>query len=214
MNAFLRVARNAIARLSRVPWAFDALRYVLEGGYRAHRRLIAEFVKSSPGRTLDCGCGTGIYAREFPKESYVGIDLSPEYIARARDCYPGYDFRVMDATRMDFPDESFDAAIISGVLHHLGEESAHRVLVELSRVLKPGGNLLVWEDVPAKRSWNIVGHVVHRLDVGAHIRESEGYQALLAPHFRVERTSGFCSGFMDYGAFHCVKPSPAAILAR
>jgi SAM-dependent methyltransferase len=188
-----------------VPWAFDALRYVLEGGHRAHRELIADFVKRRPGRVLDCGSGTGIYAPEFAREDYVGIDLSSEYVARARTSFPGYDFRVMDAARMDFPEESFDAAIVSGVLHHLDKETAGRVLAELRRVLKPDGELLVWEDVPARNRWNIIGHVVHRLDVGAHIRENAGYRDLLLPYFRIERMFNFQSGFMDYGVFHCSK---------
>jgi SAM-dependent methyltransferase len=188
-----------------VPWAFDALRYILEGGHRAHRQLIRDFVKRCPGRVLDCGSGTGIYAPEFASENYVGIDLAPEYVARARAAYSGYDFRVMDAARMDFPDESFDAAILSGVLHHLDGDMARRVLAELRRVLKPDGELLVWEDVPARNRWNLIGHVVHRLDVGTHIRESAGYRDLLLPYFHVEWISNFQSGFMDYGVFHCTK---------
>jgi ubiquinone/menaquinone biosynthesis C-methylase UbiE len=207
MNRLHHLARRAVTALARVPWAFDGLRYVLEGGHRAHRRLIADFVARVPGRVLDCGCGTGIYAREFSSARYVGVDLSPAYIDRARESFSDYDFRVMDATRMDFPDESFDAAIVSGVLHHLDDGCAGRVLGELERVLRPEGRLLVWEDVPAKSSWNIVGHLVHRLDVGQHIRQGESYRHLLAPHFHVERTWAFRSGFMDYGVFHCVKPS-------
>ena len=213
MNPLLRWVRTSVRGLSRVPWAFDALRFLLEGGFRAHRKLIADTFKSSPGRVLDCGSGTGIYAREFPRESYVGIDLCPEYINRANTSYPGYDFRVMDATRMDFPAEFFDAAIVSGVLHHLDVENAGLVLAELHRVLKSEGKLLVWEDVPTRSAWNFIGRLVHRLDVGEHIRESAGYLELLSPYFHVERTFPLRSGFMDYGVFHCLKPAQMACIS-
>ena len=206
MNLLWKWMRGFVRGLSRVPWAFDGLRYLLEGGFRAHRKLLADVFEHRPARVLDCGCGTGIYAREFSRESYVGIDLCPEYIQRARTGHPGYDFRVMDAARMDFPEDAFDAAIVSGVLHHLDEDTAGQVLRELRRVLKPEGELLVWEDVPARQSWNVIGRLVHRLDVGSFIRPSEGYLELLMKDFRVERTFPLRSGFMDYGVFICTKP--------
>ena len=87
-----------------------------------------------------------------------------------------------------------------------------RLIMELERVLKPQAALLVWEDVPARRPWNIIGHAVHRLDVGQHIRASESYRHLLSTRFHVERTSFFRSGFMDYGTYLCVKPSALATM--
>ena len=127
--------RYGTKRLSQVPWVFDGLRWILEGGYRRHRELLQRHFPHPPKRLLDCGCGTGTYSNFFPSHSYVGVDISPIYIERARACFPKHCFRVMDATRLEFPDNHFDAAIVSGVIHHLDTATTQSVLSEISRVL-------------------------------------------------------------------------------
>jgi SAM-dependent methyltransferase len=52
------------------------------------------------------------------------------------------DFRLMDAHKLDFPDSSFDVVYGAGILHHLEYE---RALLEIRRVLKPGGAMLFRE---------------------------------------------------------------------
>ena len=190
--------RKSVERLSQIPIAFDFLRWILEAGFVNHRKLIAQHFPNPPAHVLDCGCGTGIYANCFPESSYTGIDLSAKYIARARKCQPKYRFEVMNAMSLRFANETFDAVIISGVLHHLPPSESRKVLTEAARVLQPGGKLLVWEDIPTRSRWNVVGHLVHQLDVGEHIQEASGYEELLSPQFAVEHVEPMRSGFMDY----------------
>lgn len=198
--------RRGVQWLSQVPWAFNSLRWILEGGYRRHRRLLASHFHRPPARVLDCGCGTGIYSPCFSPQSYIGIDISPTYIAHARAHHPNYHFEVMDATGLAFADNSFEAVIVCGVVHHLDEATTHRVLAELARVLQPDGRLLLWEDVPTRGKLNLLGHLVHRLDVGCHIRSGDEYAQLLEPHFKIESSEFLRSGFMDYIAFKARKP--------
>ena len=204
--------RSGVQRLSEIPSVFDALRWVLEGGYQRHRQLLARHFAGQTARVLDCGCGTGIYASCFPPRSYVGIDISATYIAHARRRYPAYEFQIMDATKLAFADDSFDAVMVCGVVHHLDEPTSERFLSEIARVLRPDGRLLLWEDVPTRRWFNIVGHIVHRLDVGAHIRPGAELEPLLQPLFEIEATESLRSGFMDYLAFRARKAvdAPAA----
>jgi SAM-dependent methyltransferase len=76
-----------------------------------------------PLRLLDLGCGPGLYY-EFLKNhnflgdqlSYTGIDLAPEMIASAKARYPEADFRVHDIIRNPLPENSFDFAVLNGVL--------------------------------------------------------------------------------------------------
>lgn len=191
-----------ITKLAAVPAIFDVLRWILEGGYRGHRRIITHELLPVDGRILDIGCGTGIYARDFPPERYTGIDLSATYTAACLKKYPNHTFLTMDAQRLTFDDATFSAAFISGVLHHLTDEDGVAVIREAVRVIRPGGLLVVWEDVPAPW-WNPVGHVIHALDMGRHIRRTEGYMALLKRAVNVEKTSRMRSGFMDYAVFVC-----------
>lgn len=204
--------RSGVEQISRVPWAFDALRWMLEGGYRQHRQLLAQHFAQPPERVLDCGCGTGTFARCFPAESYFGIDISAAYIARARQRHPEHRFDVMDATQLDFADDSFDAVIVCGVIHHLDQSIAQRMLSEIARVLRPEGRLLLWEDVPTRTRLNLIGRLVHQLDVGPHIRPESEYAQLLKPHFALDATQGLRSGFMDYTAF-VARKSDSAISA-
>lgn len=208
MNYIFRPLRIGVRQLSRVPLAFDTLRWILEGGYRQHRALLERHLTVPSTSVLDLGCGTGIYARCIDPRVYVGIDVSPSYIRRAQQNFPHHRFEVMDATHLEFSACSFDTVMISGVLHHLDAAIARQVLSEVSRVLKPLGRLLLWEDVPTQDPYNLVGKLVHKLDVGEHIRPSDEYKDLLSADFCVETTECFRSGFMDYAVFMCRKRVP------
>lgn len=190
--------RYGTQRLASVPWVFDGLRWVLEGGFVAHHRLLQQHFPVAPESLLDCGCGTGTFAGCFPKKSYVGIDLSRDYIARARQQNPDHRFHVMDATALQFPSESFEAVIVSGVIHHMENSLAMRVLGEVRRLLKPAGKLLMWEDVPTRSAWNVVGQIAHRLDVGEYIRPASEYARLLDSQFQLVSAQPMTSGCMDY----------------
>lgn len=104
-------------------------------------------------RVLDYGCGKGDYAvRLLAMGAYVeGIDIARTYIdecsqvAREGGYDPSrYRFQVMDAHRLEFPDDHFDIVVGNGILHHLDFELA---LSEIRRVLKPGGRAIFQEPV-------------------------------------------------------------------
>jgi SAM-dependent methyltransferase len=96
---------------------------------------------------LDAGCGNG-YGLELLTSLYrprrlVGFDLMPEQVERARRRGLAAEISVGDITRIAESDASFDAVFVFGILHHVpGWRIALR---ELSRVLRPGGVLLVEE---------------------------------------------------------------------
>jgi SAM-dependent methyltransferase len=96
---------------------------------------------------LDVGCGRGggtafVFDRFRPR-TMTGLDLAPNAIARCRaeHARPGLTFVAGDAEALPFPDAAFDAV--------LTVESSHcypnvtRFLCEVSRVLRPGGLLLL-----------------------------------------------------------------------
>ncbi len=97
-------------------------------------------------RVLDVGCGPGLYAEDLLARGaeVVGFDQSPEMVRIARQrAGDRLDVRVHD---LDSPldwlaDESFDAALMALVVHHLDDRPA--ALRELHRVLRPGGGLVV-----------------------------------------------------------------------
>jgi phosphatidylethanolamine/phosphatidyl-N-methylethanolamine N-methyltransferase len=99
-------------------------------------------------RILEVGVGTGLSLPLYPRQARVsGIDISAEMLqrARARKARAKLDqvveLRVMNAERMDFPDDSFDKVVamyVASVVPHPA-----RMLEEMRRVCKPGGELFI-----------------------------------------------------------------------
>jgi ubiquinone/menaquinone biosynthesis C-methylase UbiE len=107
--------------------------------------------RCKPGmKVLDFGCGNGengIYAAQCGAD-VIGIDISPEGVANANLNAKQFNvdghcrFEVMDGENMSFADNIFDLAVEYGVLHHVDLDKTIR---ELSRVLKPGGEMICVE---------------------------------------------------------------------
>jgi len=96
-----------------------------------------------PLHVLDVGCGPGQTLDGFSRRQLRvhGIDVSPEMIAAASRRHPEDEYHVGDATALPFADASMDVTLCLGVLEYVPEPQ--QVLMELRRVLRPGGRLIV-----------------------------------------------------------------------
>ncbi|MGH7642102.1 MAG: class I SAM-dependent methyltransferase [Candidatus Dormibacteria bacterium] len=97
------------------------------------------------GRALDVGCGLGSEAGWLAGRGYsvVGIDLSETACVQAQHRFPGALFFPADMRRLPFLDQTFEVALDRGCFHYLAATDRFRYERELSRVLKPGGRLLL-----------------------------------------------------------------------
>ena len=100
---------------------------------------------------LDFGCGSGRHASLFSELGgyYCGLDISAEMIDICRSCHPEMDFAVMEDQRIPFDSRHFDLAVSIAVLHHNPTPIQAGLLTELTRVIKPGGHLFLFEGVGA-----------------------------------------------------------------
>jgi SAM-dependent methyltransferase len=93
---------------------------------------------------LDAACGVGYGSAHLARSArrVVGVDLSPDAIAYARERYarPNVEFRVGDALALEFPDRTFDVVCSFETIEHLSDQD--RFLRQVVRVLRPGGVLI------------------------------------------------------------------------
>jgi len=123
----------------------------------AGRRLaIAAVNARGTGRVLEVGVGTGLTLPLYRADSrVVGIDLSPEMLARARHKVDALGLSQvealleMDGQRMEFADASFDTVVALHVLSVAPDPA--RLMQEMRRVLAPGGEILILNHFRSER---------------------------------------------------------------
>lgn len=121
-----------------------------------HRYSLHPWIRNLTARipapdALDIGTGTGVAACDLAQFGcrVQAVDHSPEMLAIAKETAQSMGigsritFAVGDGEKLNFPDASFDAVVIQGVLHHLDDRMP--ILREAVRVLRPGGEIYISE---------------------------------------------------------------------
>ena len=141
---------------------------------------IAEYVDLPDGGFgLDVGCGSGALtvacAKRNPNASFIGVDRwGKEYASfnkplcesnAVAEGVKNVSFGRGDATKLDFPDESFDAVVSNYVYHNIpGDRQAY--LLETLRTLKKGG-IFALHDIFSKSRYGDMEAFVRKLkDMG------------------------------------------------
>lgn len=167
------------------------------------RRRTVRAVNALPGRrVLEVGVGTGLALPLYASgKRVVGIDLSPEMLARARErarALPHVEaLHELDAEATGLPEGSFDIAVamfVASVVPH-----PRRLVAEMRRLVRPGGDLLFVGHFRAEqgpRWW-----VEHALAPAArHLgwRPDFALEALLAP---AEQARAEAESLWPFGIF-------------
>lgn len=163
---YMKVLESAPERYDR------GMRILTLGRLEQVRHDIA--VRLNPGdQVLDVGCGTGVLAVLIARRgcSVIGIDIAPPMLAQAgqrvRDeaLEDRVTLRELGAVDLDtaFPNASFDAVVSTLVFSELSDDEIEYTLAECRRILRPGGQLLIADEVLPDSVLGRVGTFLMRL---------------------------------------------------
>jgi ubiquinone/menaquinone biosynthesis C-methylase UbiE len=146
-------ARAETIPADRYAWHRKEIQYWQASTARVCARLLQQggAFPLTRARIADIGCGGGNWLLEFLQwgaraESLHGIDLIEDRISLARERLPGVDLRCGDATRLPWPDRSFDLVTQFTVFSSIFDTDVRTSIArEMQRVVRPGGHIL-WYD--------------------------------------------------------------------
>jgi SAM-dependent methyltransferase len=155
----------------------------------AYVRSKIEALADPQKAVLDAGCGEGVLVEEFRNKGWniVGLDLNynSNFVERG------------DILSMPFEDEQFDCVLFLDVFEHLAFVDQPKALVEIGRVLKPEGRLIISVPNMAHLSGRFAlmfRGVLRRTDTDINHpgeRPAGEYKALLSAHgFSIVETIG------------------------
>jgi ubiquinone/menaquinone biosynthesis C-methylase UbiE len=106
--------------------------------------IVREILDGLPrGVALDAACGTGRHTAYMASlgHTVIGVDSSPEMLARARQKVPEGEFHEGDLYELPLDDDAVDLVVCAIALSHVPD--LERALRELVRVLRPDGHLVI-----------------------------------------------------------------------
>ena len=122
----------------------------MDTGWR--KKLVKWSESPRKGKILDCATGTGVLAFEFqkqlgPEAQVTGVDFCEEMLEKARLAKPSQIeniyFQIADIHKLPFADQSFDVCSCAYGLRNV--ENPLKALLEMARVTKTGGTLMILE---------------------------------------------------------------------
>lgn len=152
---------------------YDAL---VSQGTAAMRQTSLDQLPDVTGQSiLLAGVGTGLDFAYLPREAnYVGVDLTPAMLTRAQQRCPEHlqmQLQLADVTQLPFADDQFDHVVMHLILAVV--PNSIKALQEATRVVKPGGSILVLDKflrrgqlALTRRALNLLlRHIATRTDV-------------------------------------------------
>jgi SAM-dependent methyltransferase len=129
-------------------------------------------------KTVLClGCGSGEECQtllDYGATKVMGVDPAQGLIEVAQKNYPGAEFKIADTEAIPFPDEIFDFAYSSLVMHYL--TSWQKTLEEVFRVLRPGSHFLL--------------SIIHPVNTAMDVQRKEGVYSIANLGFDKDKISG------------------------
>ncbi len=156
-------------------------------GKHNRRQVVETYIRPKPGQCLlDVGCGPGAVLSDLPADiDYIGVDLSEDYIRRARSTYGDRGtFICASLAELDFKalGRQPDIVLAKGLLHHLEDREVIDLFQNIARILPDHGRLVTLDPCKVPQAHPIARFVIAQ-DRGQNVRTPEAYQRLAAQVF-------------------------------
>jgi len=169
-RAFLRTLvrmwrlRNSVGAADYDARAFDSPVWLQRYWQRARHRIVLGFLETREG-VLDIGCGSSRIVLDLPDA--VGLDVAAHKLRWLRTRHR----RLVQASgdALPFADASFAAVINSEVIEHVPDRD--EFFTEMTRVLRPGGVLVLGTPDYGRWLWHAIEWVYGALLPGAYAHE-------------------------------------------
>lgn len=155
---------------------------------RAEQPVVRALIDAlPPGRALDAACGTGRHTKYLVERGHhvIGIDATPAMLAKARTDLPAVPFRIGDLLALPLETASVDAVVCALTLTHFARLDPP--IAELSRVLRPGGRLIVSDMHPLYSAIGMTAFFVAADGSAAYVRS---YAHTHSAYFAAFRSAG------------------------
>lgn len=110
-------------------------------------RLLSDLTARLPAnaRILDAGCGAGVPVAQILSQHFqvIGVDFSQAQIELAREHVPNVEFICQDMTKLDFPDNTFDAICSYYAIIHIPRDEHQSLFANFYQILRLGGLALL-----------------------------------------------------------------------
>jgi len=122
------------------------------------KRLLKNLNPKTNGLYLDIGSGTGNYTNTFQEKgfNFIGMDPSEKMLEKAKQKNQLIDWKIGQAESITLETESIDGIIVSLTIHHW--DDLEKSFVELYRILKPNGHIVIFTSTPKQMKGYWLNH--------------------------------------------------------
>lgn len=155
---------------------YDSIVNFLGFGQRYYAKAAGHIQPKDQDRILDIGTGTAnlaiVIKRKYPKVKIIGVDPDKKIleIAKRKIKKEVLDIELVNAPaqKLPFPSESFDFVVSSLTIHHIPKMFKRESFLEMKRVLKKNGTILIVDfGIPKNLLANVISFMLSLIeDVG------------------------------------------------
>ena len=178
--------KNQLYNLINNPIVYKIIQRLMSGtSFR--NNIVKKNITKNNLKILDIGCGPAEILDHIPNCEYYGYDIDQRSIKYAKKKYHqrNYNFFCKKFNKSELKKlPKFDYIIFFGILHHLNNNEANKMLNLCKKKMKKKSKLLT-EDPIFLDKQNIIARFLIAKDRGTNVRKKKDYMNLLKKHFKI-----------------------------